>query len=124
MNFHINKNSNLPHLRLALIKDGRYDWSDFHEKIQNADVKFSMYEADTGIQRICNKQAVCELKDYCTDCDEEYFIVYKWRDRDTLKPGTYVGKFSITFLDTNEKLIVPIREVLNIHVLEGTIKKN
>lgn len=122
MNFHINKNSNLPYLRLALIKDGRYDWSNFHEKIQNAEIKFSMYDADSGIQRICNKDASCELKD-SGDCDEEYFIVYKWEDRDTLKPGTYIGKFKITFLDTGDKLIVPIREELFIHVLEGTIKK-
>lgn len=124
MNFHINKNSNLPYLRLALIKDGRYDWSDFHEKIQNANVTFSMFDADTGRQKICNKPAVCELKDYCEDCDEEYFIVYKWSDKDTLVPGTYIGRFQITFLDTNEKLIVPIREELFIHILEGTIKKN
>ena len=123
MNFHIKKNSNLPVLRLALIKDGRYDWSDFHEKIQNTKITFSMFDANNGKQIICNKEAFCELKDFCTDCDEEYFITYRWTDKDTKKPGTYIGRFQITFLDTNEKLIVPIKEELFIYVLEGTIKK-
>jgi hypothetical protein len=41
----------------------------------------------------------------------------------TAKPGTYIGKFIIEFLDGSGTLIVPIREELIINVLEGSIKK-
>ena len=123
MDFFINKDSNLPYLRVALIEDGRYDWSNFHEKIQNSDIRFSMYDIESGLLKICNKKAFCELKTHINDTTEEYHILYKWDDRDTKDAGSYIGKFSIEFLDNNETLIVPIREDLNIHIKEGKIKK-
>jgi len=64
------------------------------------------------------------LKSEYNGCeDEEYYISYQFSTKDTAKPGTYIGKFIIEFLDGSGTLIVPIREELIINVLEGSIKK-
>ena len=51
MNFHINKKSTLPMLILELIQDGRNDYNDFHEKIQNADITFTMTNMENGVKK-------------------------------------------------------------------------
>ena len=55
MEFHINKNSTLPKLKLELIKDGRNDFQKFHDKIQNAVIYFTMTDVVTGVKRIAKK---------------------------------------------------------------------
>ena len=57
MEFHINKNSTLPVLKLELIQDGRNDFNKFHEKIQNATIHFTMTDVITGVKRIAKKVA-------------------------------------------------------------------
>jgi hypothetical protein len=120
MEFYINKNSTLPNLKMELINDGRNDFRMFHEKIQNATIKFTMYDELTNVKVIANSDAEIELKDEeCKlECDPEYYIVYKWKTRDTKKAGRYVGEFKITFLDDSGTLIVPIREELFINILD------
>ena len=44
MEFFINQNSNLPPLKMELVNDGRNDFRKFFEKIQNATIKFNMYD--------------------------------------------------------------------------------
>ena len=44
MEFFINKDSNLPPLKMELINDGRNDFRMFFEKIQNATIKFNMWD--------------------------------------------------------------------------------
>ena len=44
MEFFINKNSTLPYLKMELVNDGRNDFRKFYEKIQNATIKFNMYD--------------------------------------------------------------------------------
>jgi hypothetical protein len=123
MDFYINKTATLPTLKMELIQDGRNDYKNFHEKIQNANIFFTMTDVVTGVKRIGKSPATCMLKEVPVDCDEEYYIIYQWSERDTKKAGTYVGKFTIEFLDGSGTLIVPIREELMIHILEGSIKK-
>lgn len=124
MDFFINKNSTLPILKLELVKDGRNDYKKFHTMIQNSDITFCMTELSTGIKRIGNKEATCILKETDEDStDEEYYIGYKFTEKDTKKAGTFIGEFTINFLDDFGVLIVPIREELYIHILEGSIKK-
>jgi hypothetical protein len=125
MNFHINKNSTLPMIILELIQDGRNDYKDFHEKIQNADITFTMTDIETGIKKIGCKPAACICKSCETnDCDgDEYYISYQFTEKETKTPGTYVGSFTITFLDGSGTLIAPIREELYVHILETSIKK-
>ena len=129
MNFFINKNATLPLLKMELIQDGRYDFRKLHdglmniyEKIQNADIYFSMTDIDTGYKKICRQPAGCALKPNTCDEEEEYYITYQFSQRDTSKPGSYRGQFEIEFLDGSGTLIIPIREELNIHVLDGSIK--
>ena len=122
MEFFINKDSNLPPLKMELINDGRNDFRMFFEKIQNATIKFNMWDVKNNVKRIANSPASIELK--CEDCDiggdsPEYYIVYNWSGRDTKKPGKYNGEFVIEFLDGTGTLIAPIRDKLFINVLDS-----
>jgi hypothetical protein len=124
MDFFINKNATLPILKLELIQDGRNDYKRFHELIQNADIYFTMSDVETGIKKIGKKPALCMYKEPINDCcDDEYYLAYQFTEKETKIAGTYSGKFIIEFLDGSGTLIVPIREELFIHVLDGSIKK-
>ena len=124
MEFNITKNATLPKLKLELIKDGRNDFNKFHDKIQNANITFTMTDIVTGVKRIACKSAGIEEvlpKNNCI-C-EEYYLVYQFTSKETSVGGRYVGNFEIDFLDGSGTLIVPIREELFINVIEGSIKK-
>lgn len=124
MVFQINKNATRPKLMLELIKDGRNDYKKFFEDIQNSDITFCMTNIDTGVKKIGNRNATCVLKECINEdgcLNEEYYIAYEWRARDTNESGTFVGEFTITFGD-NSVLIVPIRETLTIQILDQGIK--
>lgn len=122
MDFYINKNSTLPILKLDVIQDGRNDVKQIYELIQNSNIFFSMSELDTGIKVIGKKPALCIPK--YSDCGyDEYYIGYQFSERETKKAGTFVGQFTIEFLDGYGTLIMPIKEELYIHVLDGSIKK-
>ncbi len=124
MDFFINKNATLPILKLELIKDGRNDYKKFHELIQNSTITFSMSEVETGIKKIGKKPALCIVKEPQSDCEtEEYYLAYQFSTKETKKAGTFAGQFTLEFLDGSGTLIVPIREELFIHVLDGSIKK-
>ena len=126
MDFFINKKATLPILQMELIKDGRNDFHKFHEMIQNSDIYFCMTELETGKKIIGKKPAMCILKvviveDDCTG--EEYYLAYQFTTRDTSKPGTYLGQFTIEFLDGSGTLVVPIREELYINVQPSFISE-
>ena len=124
MEFHINKNATLPKLKLELIKDGRNDFNKFHDKIQNANITFTMTDVVTGVKKIACKTAGIEEvlpKNNCI-C-EEYYLVYQFTQKETSVAGRYAAQFEIDFLDGSGTLIVPIREELFVNVLEGSIKK-
>jgi hypothetical protein len=124
MEFSINKNSTLPVLKLELIQDGRNDFQKFHEKIQNANVYFSMTDVITGVKRIAKKLTGIQQVEPASDCvGDEFYLIYQFTERDTAVGGRYVGQFEIDFLDGSGTLLVPIREELFINVLERTIKK-
>lgn len=132
MEFHINKGSRLPKLKLVLINDGRNDYHKFHEKIQDAQITFTMTDVVTGVKKIAKRVATTEQVESENCVGPEFYLVYNFDEKDTNKPGKYVGQFEITFndLDDNEfgfpipiNLIVPIREELFINVLEGSIRK-
>lgn len=122
MDFIINKNSTLPIMKLDVIQDGRNDMSKIYELIQNSNVYFSMSELETGVKVIGKKAALILPKESACGNDE-YYIGYKFSEKETKKPGVYVGTFTIEFLDGSGTLIVPIREELYIHILDGSIKK-
>lgn len=122
MDFFINKNATLPILKMELIQDGRYDYKEFHELIQNSNIYFSMTNIENGKQHICKREAGCMLRPSETSNKEEYYITYQFTERETKKSGTYKGEFEIEFLDGYGTLIVPIKNKLLIHIIEGSIK--
>lgn len=124
MNFNINKNSTLPVLNMELIKDGRYTYKEFNDKIQNSNIFFTMSDLNTGVKVIGKKAATLTLKSQYNGCeDEEYYLTYQFTKKQTSKPGTYIGAFIIEFLDGSGTLVVPIQEELIINVLDGSIKR-
>jgi hypothetical protein len=116
MDFFINKHATLPNLVTELIQDGRNDYKEFNELIQNANITFSMVDIETGVRKISKRPASCELKSLPTDTSEEYYIIYKWSEKDTNKAGTYRAYFEFEFLDGSGFLICPIRDQLNVHI--------
>jgi hypothetical protein len=124
MEFHINKDSTLPVLKLELINDGRNDFKKFNYKIQNANIFFTMTDVITGVKRIARKLTTIEQVEPRTDCTgDEFYLTFKFNKKQTSHSGRYVGQFEIDFLDGSGNLIVPIREELFINILDGSIKK-
>lgn len=122
--FYIKKGSTLPTLRMELIEDGRHDYRKFYDSIQNCSITFTMVNIDTNITKVAKAPCYIKLKED-GGCVEKYVICYDWKERDTKDAGTYKGTFDITFnpikSDETEyptgKLIMPIRETLNIIIL-------
>lgn len=124
MEFFINKNATLNVLKLELIQDGRTDFSTFHDKIQNANIYFTMTDVVTGVKRIANKETLVELVEPASCIGDEFYLTYQFTERDTAVAGRYIGQFTIDFLDGSGTLIVPIRESLFINVLDQGLMKN
>ena len=123
--FFIKQGSTLPSLRMELIEDGRHDYNKLWECIQNADITFTMVNADTNVTKVAKAKAYIKLREN-DDCTEQYVICYDWKARDTKEAGTYIGTFEITFngdIKNDEYtypsgvLLTPIREQLMITIL-------
>lgn len=123
MEFFINKGATLNKLKLELIQDGRNNFRNFFDLIQNANIYFTMTDVVTGVKRIGKKLAGTQLVEPVNCVGEEYYITYQFTERETEKAGRYVGQFTIEFLDGTGTLIVPIREQLYVNILDGDIKK-
>lgn len=123
MEFSINKNATLPVLKLELIQDGRNDFNNFYDLIQNANIYFTMTDVVTGVKRIAKKPTGLQqvVPESCVG--EEYYLIYNFTERDTAVAGRYTAQFTIEFLDGSGTLVVPIREELFVNILDGSIKK-
>ena len=123
MDFNINKNSTLNRLKLELINDGRNSFHKFHEKVQNADIFFTMTDVVTGVKKIAKKPTGVELVVPTSCVGEEYYLVYQFTEKETSIAGRFVCQFTIDFLDGSGTLIVPIQETLYVNVLDNGIRK-
>ena len=123
MEFFINKGATLNVLKLQLIQDGRNDFNRFFDMIQNANIYFTMTDVVTGVKRIAKKETGLQLVTPESCVGEEYYLIYKFTQRDTAVAGRYAAQFTIEFLDGSGTLIVPLREELFVNVLDGSIKK-
>jgi hypothetical protein len=123
MEFFINKGATLNVLKLELIQDGRNDFNRFHDAVQNANIYFTMTDVVTGVKRIAKKETGLQqvIPENCVG--DEFYLIYKFTERDTAVAGRYAAQFTLEFLDGSGTLIVPIRESLYVNVLEGEIKK-
>lgn len=131
--FFITKGSTLPLLRMELLNDGRRNFRKFYNAIQDATVTFTMVNKETGIKKVANAPAYVIPRDKDeSGCKDEYLIEYRWKERDTREPGSYIAHFRIHFNGNvmqdgksypQGDLVVPITEELQITVIDGTIKK-
>jgi hypothetical protein len=129
--FYINKGSVLPKLRMELIDDGTYDYIKsyrFNNAIQNADVTFTMLDANNRLRISKQPATIQKITGNC--CEDRYILEYEWKPRDVKEPGEFIGKFEITFKsDLYEEgvdydggnLIVPIVEDLVIFIKNAAI---
>jgi hypothetical protein len=82
-----------------------------------------MTDVITGVKRIAKKETGLQLVTPESCVGEEYYLIYKFTQRDTAVAGRYAAQFTIEFLDGSGTLIVPLREELFVNVLDGSIKK-
>ena len=117
MEFFIKQNSELPILKMGVVRDGRTDsWKLFDSDLDNATIRFSMKEESTGIPKIVmNNAFITEKLLDNPDAPTEYYIYYKWTLRDTRRKGRFIGEFSI--INSMGELIAPIRENLYINII-------
>jgi len=117
MEFFIKQNSELPILKMQVVRDGRTNaWRLFDEDLDNATIRFSMKDEATGIPKILmNNAYIVSKTDTNIDSPVEYYIYYKWTGRDTKKKGRYIGEFSV--INSMGELIAPIRETLYINII-------
>lgn len=96
--FYINKDSELPYLRMELIHDGKYDFmknNRFNMCVQNAEITFSMWD-ENGNLKISDAPCDLVLSEE-GGCEDRYLIQYRWKKRDTNTKGQFRGQFKITF---------------------------
>ena len=123
MEFFIRKDSIEPILKMQLVQDGRNDFRNFHEKLANSSIYFSMKDTTTGIPKVVNQTAgIVSKTPTSLNSDIEYYIYYPWQKRDVRKSGRFEGQFIIYFHDDNTELIAPIRENLYINISESFVK--
>ena len=118
MEFNIKKNSTLPILKMAVVKDGRNDYQSFMDFIETSSLFFSMVDSDTGVNKIHMEPAGFVEKTFLDpNTPVEYYIYFKFQK----KHLNYAGRFEGQFTLRNEAgtLILPIREPLYINVLES-----
>ena len=57
MNFYINKNANLPILKMQIVKDGRSEYQEFMRMLETSSIFFTMIYSNSGIPKIVSKRA-------------------------------------------------------------------
>ena len=120
MEFYIKKNATLPVLKIQVVKDGRSDYNNFMDMIEQSAIFFSMVNTETGIPKIITRPAgFVEKVQIDPNATPEYYIFYKFTSRDTNKVGRYEGQFLLK--NDDGTLILPIREQLFINVQESFI---
>jgi hypothetical protein len=117
MEFFIKQNSELPILKMKVVKDGRTNAANvYNSELDNATIRFSMKEESSGIPKILmNNAYITAMTQTEPDSPTEYYIYYRWAQRDTNRKGRYIGEFSV--VNDLGELIAPIRETLYINII-------
>tara|TARA_R110000803_G_scaffold47825_11_gene99674 strand:- start:972 stop:1373 length:402 start_codon:yes stop_codon:yes gene_type:complete len=125
MDFYIRKNSTEPILKMKVVEDGRSDFQNLHDKLANASIKFSMRDVETGVFKVLNKTGgIVSTNNLDQNSETEYYIYYRWTERDINRVGRYQAEFSIYFNDDCSELIVPIRDELYINISDSFVRSN
>lgn len=120
MDFFIKKNATLPLLKMQVVKDGRSDYNNMMDFIEESAIFFSMVDTETGIPKISTRPCGFVEKILLEpNAAPEYYVYYQFTPRDTNRPGRYEGQF--LFRNDQGTLLLPIREKLFINVQESFI---
>lgn len=120
MEFYIGQNSNLPILKMQVIKDGKHDIDSMLQLLEESVLYFSMKDTKNGNYKILNSSAGFVEKVFLEpNSDVEYYLYYKFSKNDTSKSGSFEGEFLLK--SENGTLLLPIRDRLFINVTESTI---
>jgi len=123
MDFYIKKNATLPLLKMQVVKDGRSEYQQFMDSLETATITFTMINSATGIPKIVAKPCyITILTNLDVNALPEYYVYYRFTEKDTNQVGTYSGQFLI-HNDTGD-LILPIREELNIYIQQSFVVKS
>lgn len=123
--FNIKQGSTVPILVMKLNRDNYFLYEEFYNALENSSISFSMIDLDTNLFKITKKRGGIILKKTCEDCinkEEEYYIYYKFTEKDTNKIGRFLGEFKIEFYNTvptsmTGTFIAPITNNLYINVV-------
>jgi len=121
MEFFIRKNATLPLLKMQVVKDGRAGYLELMDLLEVSTIYFSMINEATCIPKIVSAPCYIVNLILAEGAPTEYYIYYKFTERDTNTPGRYKGQFLIK--NAEGDLIVPIREELYINVEDSFISK-
>lgn len=121
MEFYIKKNATLPVLKMMVVKDGRSDYMRFMESLETSTIYFSMVEEDTGFIKISSAECDIVNLDLPEGSTPQYYIYFKFSERDTDTVGRYKGQFLIS--NEEGELILPLREELYINIQDSFISK-
>jgi hypothetical protein len=122
MEFNIKKNGTLPLLKMQVVDDGRGELDSFMSFIETSSIYFSMIDVETGSYKIHLEPAgFVEKTQIEPNAKTEYYIYYKFPKKYTNKVGRYEGEFVLK--NTDGTLVLPIREKLNINILESTVSE-
>lgn len=121
MEFYIKKNATLPVLKMQVVKDGRTGYQQLMQDLEVSTIFFTMIEEGTGIPKIVSAPAEIVGLILPEGSPTEYYIYFKFTERDTNTPGRYIGQFLIKNDEGN--LILPIREELYINIQDSFISE-
>lgn len=123
-NFFIKQGATLPILAMRVNKDSQISYLKIHEHLENCAVTFSMKDGETGEYILSQKEGGIILRDKLgyPEQQNEYYIYFKFKERDTKIAGRFIGEFKIEFFDTSSTpytgtFIGPIQENLIIEIL-------
>ena len=121
MEWYIKKNATLPVLKMQVVKDGRAGYQQLMQDLEVSTIFFTMIEEGTGIPKIVSAPAEIVSLILPEGSPTEYYIYFKFTERDTNTPGRYIGQFLIK--NDEGDLILPIREELYINIQDSFISK-
>ena len=118
MEFNIKRNSTLPVLKMAVVKDGRGEDKDFINFIETSTLFFSMVDVNTGVGKIHMEPAGFVEKTFIDpNTPSEYYIYFKFQNKHINKVGRFEGQFTIK--NESGTLILPIIEQLFVNIIDG-----
>ncbi len=117
MDFFIKQNATLPTLRVEVVKDGRSDFAQTQEFLNQTEILFSMVDIVTGQPKIVGAPCTTELLDETDENISKYLIKYQFNFRDTKNQGRFKGTFRIQ--NNQGDIVLPLTEDLFINITES-----